>query len=320
MINNMNGTYVPNFQMGMPGYQTMANNRLATAMNNVLTDQQKAELKQDIYSIQLTPQQLLKNICNHKNNGTFSLRKDPTRGDGYMICNICGSSVKIIDDDKNTVMANVEYTKNVIETIQTLGVELGENYLKEIGKMKSLITMLPQMHEAVLKTWYEKYAQSSMGNANAGSNSASIFNYMTTGGQALYNPNLMQQNLMNNGLGFNGQPIGGGYGYPQQQMQMNNMGMNMGYPQQQQMPMGMQTPPAYGNGMNMNYPNQQQAMSNGFFSNNNVQQPAYATPMNQQTQQTAAQPAGQPQQNYQGPGAVADKIEDKAIASKTVNP
>lgn len=321
MINNMNGQFYPNQQYGMPGYQTMVNNKLATAMNNVLTEQQRAELKQDVYSIQLTPQELLKNICNHKNNGAFTLRKDPTRGEGYMICNICGSSVKIIDDEKPIVEANVEYTKNIIETIQTLGVELGENYLKEIGKMKSMILLLPRMHEVVMKTWYEKYAQSSMNTSNASSNSAAIFNYMTSGGQVLYNPNIMQQNLMNNGMGFNGQPI-----YPGQQQ------MNMNYQQpyygngmmgQQQMSMGMQTPMGYQPQMqmNMNYPNNNMCTSNGFFSNAQPQQQGYSQPPTNINQQVQNPATTQVSQSYQGPSAAStEKTEDKAIASKPVAP
>lgn len=307
MINNLNQMYANNFQGGMPQYGGFQNNRLAANMKNTLSAKELSELMHSTSAIKVDPDALVRDKCNHKLDGTFSLLPDPVAGEGYFRCRVCGRSFKIVDGNLQEVTEIVKGFTNVIDTIQTLGVELPDNFLNELGKMKSVADILPRVHDAVMKTWNNNYATNNGGFRNAGSSSANIYNYMTTNGQVMANPMAMQQNLMNNGIAFNTP-------YPQQQM---GMGMNYG----QQMNMGMQTPPTYNQQMGgMQYPNQNMGMNqmtsgNPFFNNGNQQAMAMQYP-NQQVAMTNN--TMQQQMMQQTPPQVQSNVNPQPTAQQNV--
>lgn len=324
MINNLNQMYQNNYQMGMQQYGGFQNNRLAANMKNVLSAKELQELMHSTSAIKVDPDAIVRDKCTHKLDNAFAIIPDPIMGEGYFKCRVCGRSFKIVDGNMTEVTELVKGFTNIIDTIQTLGVELPDNFLAELGKMKSVADILPRVHDAVMKTWNNNYATNNGGFRNAGSNSANIYNYMTTNGQVpMGGMGAMQQNLYNNGIAFNNQynPYGG-----QQQMGMQYPNQNMN------MSMGMQTPPAYGQQMGgMQYPNQGMmggmnpvTNQNSFFSNgqqqgamqypnpnqnvamtnNTMQQQLMQQQPPQPTANANTQPVAQPNvPNYQGPTA-----------------
>lgn len=322
MINNMNGMYMPNYQYAMQGYQTMQNPKLPN-MNNVLNQQQQKELQQNSYSLQLTPQQIYKATCTHKKDGNFATIPDGSSNPNGVKCTVCNSEFNIIEDNINQTSIYVKYVIDMINTIQTVGIELPQQFLLEIGKMKAVLGMIPEIHNIVMKTWDEKYSKSSYSTNNAGSNSLSLYNYMVNGGAALSNPNIMQQNLMQQGMMGTMSPY-----YQQQQMYQQPMMQQQINPYNN---MGWQQPtvqPNPYNNMNMNYPNiNNNGMGGTIATNNNSffqdnQQPAYSQSPTINNIQPNMQEPSKPAQSFQPPTGAnkENKLEDKAIATKPIQP
>lgn len=312
--------------MGMQ-YPQAAPQQKMPNLQNILTPQEMNELKQDVFSVQIKEEDLLRNKCTHKRNNGFTINPDYTRDGDYMKCSICGNSFKIIDGPINVIAEKIEDVTNIIETIKTLGVELPAAFLAEISKMETVLQLLPRVHNITLKTWFEKYDRTAnINNQNVGNNASQLFNYITSGGNTFGAPNP----IMNNNYYAPGQQPQGGYpqmqyqqpGYPQQQMGgMQQQPMNQYQPPMEQyQQMGMQQP------MNQYQPPVNNVAQNGnpFVMGGGVQQPAYGQPpvgvqqapqqQAQQNQQTASQ--GQPAPTYQPPKSDG---ADKAVASKTMN-
>lgn len=313
MINAMNGMYQPNYMMGMQQYPGLQNNnKLAKNMQNVLSQKEINQLMHKETEVRIDPNLVMRDKCSHKSDGSIALTPLPMMGKGYFKCNICGRTFKMIDTDED-VAGIVSGFTNLIDTIQTVGVELPLSFLEEIGKIKTIAETLPDIHKSVMSIWKSNYSTVNNNIRNAGSNSANIYNYMQTPTAQYYNPymNNMQMGMqtpMQYGMNTMNQVQ-----YPTGMPQINLNNLTNGTP---------------AGGENPFFSSMQQPMNGMGYGNNNMQQqmmqmtpqqqPQVQPQVNQQ-QQTTAVP------NYQGPSAGngisldgGSNKEEKAVATKPV--
>lgn len=339
MINNMNGMYQNQAYYMNQGYGSPVR---MPKRKNVLTDAQIASLNKSANLLEFTDEEILQNSCDHISNqtGGFALNEYTPLGGNGAKCEKCGEKFRLVDDSVAVAADNNQYTVDLLNTIQTYGVEIDEALKLEIGKIKAFVKKIPKMYEAVMLTWNQKYAQYVTNNqAMGGGDNVKFYDYVMSGAIPMSNPSLMNQNLQNAGFYMNQQPMGYQQppmyqqpmmgGYNQQPMYQDPMAAEYGY--QQQMPQvpypnAMQQPAPQMN-MNMNYPaGGQVTNNNSFFSSNTgqqqmQQQPAYSQPpVGAVQQQAQAQQVGtqQVQQQYTPPTVKKDSdvVDPKPVATK----
>ena len=321
MINNMNGMYQNNAYYMNQGYGSPVR---MPKRKNVLTDAQIASLNKSANLLEFTDEEILQNSCDHISNqtGGFALNEYAPLGTNGAKCEKCGEKFRLVDDSVAVAADNNQYTVDLLNTIQTYGVEIDEALKLEIGKIKAFVKKIPKMYEAVMLTWNQKYAQYVTNNqAMGGGDNVKFYDYVMSGAIPMSNPSLMNQNLQNAGFFMNQQPMG----YQQPPMYQDPM-MGGGYNQMPQVPYpsAMQQPAPQMN-MSMNYPaGGQVTNNNSFFSSNTgqqqMQQPAYSQPPAGVVQQQAqAQQVGtqQVQQQYTPPTVKKDSdVDPKPVATK----
>ena len=337
MINNMNGMYQNQAYYMNQGYGSPVR---MPKRKNVLTDAQIASLNKSANLLEFTDEEILQNSCDHISNqtGGFALNEYTPLGGNGAKCEKCGEKFRLVDDSVAVAADNNQYTVDLLNTIQTYGVEIDEALKLEIGKIKAFVKKIPKMYEAVMLTWNQKYAQYVTNNqAMGGGDNVKFYDYVMSGAIPMSNPSLMNQNLQNAGFYMNQQPMGyqqppmyqepmmGGYN---QQPPMYQEPMMGGYNQMPQVPypsaMQQQAPQM---NMNMNYPaGGQVTNNNSFFSSNTgqqqmQQQPAYSQPpVGVVQQQAQAQQVGtqQVQQQYTPPTVKKDSdvVDPKPVATK----
>ena len=321
MINNMNGMYQNNAYYMNQGYGSPVR---MPKRKNVLTDAQIASLNKSANLLEFTDEEILQNSCDHISNqtGGFALNEYAPLGTNGAKCEKCGEKFRLVDDSVAVAADNNQYTVDLLNTIQTYGVEIDEALKLEIGKIKAFVKKIPKMYEAVMLTWNQKYAQYVTNNqAMGGGDNVKFYDYVMSGAIPMSNPSLMNQNLQNAGFFMNQQPMG----YQQPPMYQDPM-MGGGYNQMPQVPYpsAMQQPAPQMN-MSMNYPaGGQVTNNNSFFSSNTgqqqMQQPAYSQPpVGAVQQQAQAQQVGtqQVQQQYTPPTIKKDSdVDPKPVATK----
>lgn len=338
MINNINGMYQPNNNYYMnQGYGSPVR---MPKRKNVLTDAQLASLNKSGNLLEFTDEEILQNTCDHINNqtGGFALDEYGQLGPNGAKCPRCGEKFRLIEDSVTVAADNNQYTVDLLNTIQTYGVEIDQSLKLELGKIKAFVKKIPKMYEAVMLTWNQKYAQYITNNQAMGSgDNVKFYDYVMSGAIPMANPALMNQNLQNAGFmmgGYQQQPMYqeqqmiGGYNQPmgyQQPPMYQDPGYGYNQQMQQQVPYpNMMQQQQQGMNMNMNYPNMNGAVTNNdsFFSSNTggqqvMQQPAYSQPP-AGMQQAQAQPvAQQAQQQYTPPTVKKDgDVEPKPVATK----
>ena len=321
MINNMNGMYQNNAYYMNQGYGSPVR---MPKRKNVLTDAQIASLNKSANLLEFTDEEILQNSCDHISNqtGGFALNEYAPLGTNGAKCEKCGEKFRLVDDSVAVAADNNQYTVDLLNTIQTYGVEIDEALKLEIGKIKAFVKKIPKMYEAVMLTWNQKYAQYVTNNqAMGGGDNVKFYDYVMSGAIPMSNPSLMNQNLQNAGFFMNQQPMG----YQQPPMYQDPMMGGYQMAPQVPYPSAMQQPATQMN-MNMTYPaGGQVTNNNSFFSSNTtgqqqMQQPAYSQPPAGVVQQQAqAQQVGtqQVQQQYTPPTVKKDSdVDPKPVATK----
>ena len=211
-------------QMGMAPQQPNPNNyRVAST----LTPEQIAMLQNqgNTFSLQLTEEEMLRAICNHRSADGLSdtLVYDPVNGTAK--CQICGYEFRPIEADINydEIKEDINRVKDIIQTTKLMYLDLPQQAAKDYYPILGLLEKLPQLVEYAAKNMAKHdnygymYDQRNMGAAAMFANLSNMFSNMSMNYQQA--PQQPQYN------GYYGQPAG----FPQAaypQPNMNPFGYN----------------------------------------------------------------------------------------------
>ena len=250
--------------------------------SQILTQEEINKLRNTgtLYSLKLTPEELLKSKCMHKlANGTFTLDH---LADGRVRCNVCGAEFDMnelsVDEVKSVVDAVIEILHRIKTYWLQIPQEVGENYFQIIP----LIEKITRLYEISVANFHK------LDNGNG---------LQPQGYNAGFN--LMDQAIGGSPMGAYYAPQGmNPYGMPQ----MNPYGMPQMNPYQPDMSQQAN-------------PYQQQAGFNPYFQ----QQVNPFGNMQQQQQQAFAPGYGQQQQQPTATNEVKPPLEAEAAKPKDVN-
>lgn len=174
-------------------------------------------------SVQISNTEKIRNWCTHKEPGTgrIALVHNPQDPEDLVTCRVCGAKFHIINDLVAKSSEAATLANDVLQTIKTIYLDISEDFLKAYSQTGTMFQLLPKLAEKAANNFglYEAYSGNlypngpGMNTFQAASNIIGGFNV------------------------FGGQPMGGYYGYPQQQP----MGQPMMYGQPPMgQPMGQQ--------------------------------------------------------------------------------
>lgn len=264
MFENNNMMGFNGYQMGgyppQPGMQYAP--RPTAKMTQTLTAEQIKSLRNNggTFDLNISPEQGLKAICTHKENGNIVLVEN---SDGTVTCPICGANFTLCYLENNQVEEVVRAVTDVIQSVKTMYLDIPEEMAKNYMMVLPLLEKLPKLYE-ISRNNFNMYDQSNVTNQTGnmfGFNALNAFaspafatmpGMMGNGNPAFgmnmaapMNPGFMPQ------AGFMPQP-----GYPQQPVGNPFMYNDPGYQAQVQQNQ-MQQPPQQAPAQNQN-DNQQQ--------------------------------------------------------------
>lgn len=244
----------------------------AVKVHNTLTPEEIDTLmaKEGQFSLQMTRDEYLKGICNHRSkDGTHDMLVfDPTTGEAR--CAICGYKFRPIDASVNsdTIKEAVENIIDILQTIKIMYIDLPAEASKEFMQIIPLIGKIPQLFEFAVKNTMKhedynwRYRNMNMGSMAMLNNLESLFSGTPMMNQQYYgNPNMA-------GMNWGGYPgaMGGAMNMPQQPPMGNMVPPNgavqpnpaavspFGYPGAS-MNQAQNVNPAFTGGYNPNTPN-----------------------------------------------------------------
>lgn len=177
--------------MGMAPQQPNPNSfRVAST----LTPEQIAMLRNQgsTFSLQLTEEEMLRAICNHRSEDGLSdtLVYDPVNGTAK--CTICGYEFRPVeaDVDYDTIKEDIKRVEDIIQTTKLMYVDLPQQAAKDYYPILGLLEKLPQLMEYAAKNMAKHdnygymYDQRNMGAAAMFANLSNMFSNMSMNYQA----------------------------------------------------------------------------------------------------------------------------------------
>ena len=174
--------YNPQMMGVMPQYGNFYQQPAMAALKetNVLNENQIAELKQKAGKINFLPtrEEILRSLCTHRHDGTFSIRPESQDSSVY-VCNICGERIDLgANYDHSVIQQLVEYLNGAFNAMKVKNNgTVGNDIMKSLGEAMVLIKRMPGMCEIVDRNFqkvdnaaqgiYQGYSQSAAQASNA---------------------------------------------------------------------------------------------------------------------------------------------------------
>lgn len=188
MFDMNNNMYQQPFGMGAPigmPQQNPNNYRIAST----LSAEEIAMLRNQAstFSLQLTQEEMLRAICNHRSEDGLSdtLVYDPVTG--IAKCTICGYEFRPVEPnvDYETIKEDIKRVEDIIQTTKLMYIDLPQQAAKDYYPILGLLEKLPQLMEYAAKNMAKHdsygymYDNRNMGAAAMFQNLSNMFSNMT---------------------------------------------------------------------------------------------------------------------------------------------
>ena len=201
MINNNPNNYVG---YGVDPYGGQQYPSVAQAkFSQPLTAQDMAELqnKSEKFSLSIDPIDLKRSYCTHKRGHEIVLKPND---DGTFTCAICGETFNLVEANEESIKEAIGSVKDILQSIKTYYLDIPEESTIEFFPILALLDKVPKFYQQAVNN-FNKYNGAGFNmNNNPYQQTWNLFSAVVGPNAAAPIP------------GYN--PMGGGMGYPQQQM------------------------------------------------------------------------------------------------------
>lgn len=144
----MNNNNQYGYQQQQPGFQ-YNNQRPTPNLTQPLTAEEIKRLRGRgaSFSLQIEPDEMLRAICTHKDQSGITLRGN---NDGSSTCSICGETFTLAQMDESAVAEAVLLVTDILQTVKTYYLDIGEQVAREYFPIIPLLKKLPQLYKISL--------------------------------------------------------------------------------------------------------------------------------------------------------------------------
>ena len=187
-MNNTMYQQQPNYGMGAPMGMAQPNPN-NYRIPSTLSAEEIAMLRNQgsTFSLQLTQEEMLRAICNHRSEDGLSdtLVYDPVNGTAK--CTVCGYEFRPVEPnvDYDSIKEDIKRVEDIIQTTKLMYVDLPQQAAKDYYPILGLLEKLPQLMEYAAKNMAKHdnynymYDQRNMGAAAMFANLSNMFSNMS---------------------------------------------------------------------------------------------------------------------------------------------